>query len=213
MRATRTVSVARKGRPAAEDARKKVAKVLAVATNEFSELGYRAVTMRGVAEKARVSTRTLYNRYADKLSLYTACLDFGAQAFPQPAPAPGESPDAVLQRYAVEIVQALSSASSLRLSMLIYREGSDFPELLRAGEEHEDRFLLQPLASYLRHLDIESEGSDERAKLFISMALSEWQRRIAYRRRTPKEDDVNHHAAFVVKIFLHGADPHGGKAG
>jgi len=205
MRATRTGSVTRKGRPTADDARRKMAQVLAVATEQFGQMGYRAVTMRGVAEKAQVSTRTLYNRYADKLSLFTACLDFESQAFPLPAALPGETVEAVLERYAVGIVRALSSDSSKRLGMLVYRDSLEFPELLRAAEVHEDRLLIQPLATYLRTIGLESEDSDERAKLFLAMALAQWHRRGTYRRPPPQKDQVIRHASLVVKTFLYGA--------
>jgi AcrR family transcriptional regulator len=196
---------ARKGRPTALDARKKLAQVVAVASEQFSALGYRAVTMRGVAHEAHVSTRTLYNRYADKLSLFTACLDFESQKFPVLAPTSGENPDEVLEQYAADIVRALSTHSNLRLSMLIYRDGLEFKELLRAAEAHEDRLLIQPLASYLRQIGLEQEGSDELAKLFIAMALSQWQRRGSYRRPPPGEEDIVRHAANVVRTFLYGA--------
>jgi len=212
MRANRTLTATRKGRPTADDARRKMAQIVATASEQFSELGYRAVTMRGVAEKAKVSTRTLYNHYADKLSLFTACLDFESHAFPTPDSAPVESPDHVLRRYAAAIVRALSSHSSLRMGMQIYREGLDFPELLRAAEVHENRVLIQPLAAYLRGVGLESEGSDERTKLFLAMALSQWSRRGSYRRPPPQEEAVVRHAALVVKTFLNGAPPLDGKA-
>ena len=213
MPSTRTQSSARKGRPTANDARKKLAQVVAIASELFSDLGYRAVTMRLVADKARVSTRTLYNRYADKLSLFTACLDFESQAFPIPEPAPGERPEQVLSRYAAAIVRALSTHSSLRLGMLVYREGRDFPELLRAAEVHESRVLIQPLAAYLRQIGLEREGDDTRAKLFLAMALAQWQRRGSYRRPPPEGAEVLRHAALVVKTFLHGIRSLDGAAG
>ena len=72
----------RAGRPTLEQSRNKLANTLMVARELFCKLGYRAVSMRLVAERAQISTRTLYNRYADKLSLFRACLDIGATRFP-----------------------------------------------------------------------------------------------------------------------------------
>jgi len=184
-----------------------------IASEQFSDLGYRAVTMRGVADAAQVSTRTLYNRYADKLSLFTACLDFESQAFPVPDPAPAERPDLVLLRYAAAIVRALSTRSSLRLGMLVYRDGMEFPELLRAAEAHENRVLIQPLAAYLRQVGLERKSSDENAKLFLAMALAQWQRQGSYRRPPPGENDVQRHAALVVRTFLRGIGSPDGRAG
>ena len=206
MPAKRGKPATRIGRPTADDAKKKLARVLAVAGEQFCDLGYRAVTMRGVAETAGGSTRTLYNRYADKLSLFKACLDFESQTFPVPDPAPRESPQTVLQRYAAAIVRALSLDSSLRLGMLLYREGPEFPELLRAAEAHERRVLIEPLAAYLRQVGLERGDGDgtERARMFLAMALTQWQRHGTYRRAPPVEDELVRHAHFAVATFLHG---------
>lgn len=199
-------AVSKTGRPSAADARQKLALVLSVAREQFVQLGYRAVTMRGVAEGAQVSTRTLYNRYADKLSLFAACLELGAEAaFPHLTPSPHADVREVLVEHAGSIVRALSADASLRLSMLIYREGGDFPELLRAAEANQERHLVRPLAIYLRKAGLERRGCDERAKLFLALSLSEWQRRVAFRRPLPNSDEIARHAQLVVAIFLDGA--------
>lgn len=204
MKATKNRPAARKGRPTADDARRKIAQVVAVASQQFAELGYSAVTMRGVADKAHVSTRTLYNRYADKLSLFNACLDFASDSYPAPDPAPGEAPEHVLERYSVAIVHALSRRGRLRMGMMIYRDGIEFPELLRAAEAQEHRMLIRPLAAYLRQAGLEQDGSEARAKLFLAMALSEWRRRGSYRLPPQDEQEVATHARLVVQTFLAG---------
>ena len=199
-------TVSKTGRPTAENARHKLAQLLSVAREQFIHLGYRAVTMRGVAEGAQVSTRTLYNRYADKLSLFTACLELGAgAAFPALTASPRADVREVLVEYAGSIVRALSTDSSLRLSMLVYREGGDFPELLRAAEANQERHLVRPLAAYLRKAGLESRDCEERAKLFLALALSEWQRRVTFRRPLPTQDEVASHAELAVSVFLDGA--------
>jgi len=201
-----TSPINKTGRPKAEAAQQKLALVLSVAREQFIQLGYRAVTMRGVAEAAQVSTRTLYNRYADKLSLFAACLDVGAEtAFPHLNPSPHTAVREVLVEYAGSIVGVLSADASLRLGMLIYREGGEFPELLRAAEANQERHLVRPLAIYLRKVGLERRGCDERAKLFLALALSEWQRRVTFRKPLPSADEVARHARLVVSIFLEGA--------
>ena len=136
------------GRPSLEDSRRKMAQVRAVAGQLFSERGYRSVTMRDVADAAQVSTRTLYKRYADKLSLFIACLDNG-EVFPKLTHDPALSVDAELQRHAAAIIDVLSTDTSQRLVAVVYREGRDFPELLRAAEENQALYLVRPLALYL----------------------------------------------------------------
>lgn len=199
-----TAAATRKGRPTAEDGRQKLAHILIVAREQFSELGYRAVTMRGVAEKAAVSTRTLYNRYEDKLSLFTACLESGSAEFPRPDRNANDSVEVVLRRYSADVAKMLSTDSALRLGMLVYREGGDFPELVRAANENQTRYLVEPLAAYLRGVGLEEAGMDARAKLFIAMALSEWQSRVAFLLPLPTPEEFEHHADLIVGIFLHG---------
>lgn len=48
----RTGAQACKGRPSAEESAKKLKSILEVARQQFARNGYRAVTMRGVAEAA-----------------------------------------------------------------------------------------------------------------------------------------------------------------
>lgn len=195
----------RRGRPTAEDARQKLAGVLTAAQEQFCELGYRAVTMRGVAEKAQVSTRTLYNRYADKLSLFVACLESGSGAFPQPPAQPHSDQHRILREYAAALVRTLSQDSSVRLGMLVFREGGEFPEMLQASEEHHFRHLVQPLAAYFRGSRLATDaGARELANLFIAMALQEWQRRITYRHPMPSNAEIKRHANLVATLFLDG---------
>jgi TetR/AcrR family transcriptional regulator, mexJK operon transcriptional repressor len=194
-----------RGRPPAEASRQKMADVVAAARELFIAYGYRAVTMRQVAEAAQVSIRTLYNRYPDKLALFTACLDCGAAAFPVPRYSAGEDVEAALRRHALSIVQVLSADAALRLGRLVHREAGDFPELLPASEVNEEQFLIQPLATYLRDAGLSQGDELERAKLFLVMTLAEWQRRLTYRRPLPTLDEAAAHVARVVDLFLNGA--------
>src|SRR6185312_2674264 len=129
----------RMGRPTEAEARIKKDQLLGVAQELFVRLGYSAVSMRQVAEKAQVSTRTLYNHYADKASLFAACLDFGAAGFPDLQISGGADLRTALRDYAAKLVRTLSQDGSFQLGMLIYREGGDFPELLRASEANYER--------------------------------------------------------------------------
>lgn len=198
----------RRGRPTAEDSQQKLAQVLAAGRELFIELGYRAVTMRMVAEKAQVSTRTLYNRYADKVSLFEACLDTGADAFPRLPADPSLDQRHLLRSHAAAIVRTLSKDTSVRLGMLVYREGGEFPELVRASERNQDHYLVQPMASYFRSSGLAKDAAaEELAKLFIAMALAEWQRRIVYRHPMPSNAEIDRHAGFITDVFLDGVEP------
>jgi AcrR family transcriptional regulator len=205
MTMSKTATARRTGRPTTQDSQQKLQQVVTTAREEFVALGYRAVTMRGVAEKAQVSTRTLYNRYADKLSLFVACLDRGAaEVFPHLQAQPGMDLRPTLERYAADIVRSLSTDSSLQLALLVYREGGEFPELLQASEATYDRHLVQPLVAFFQEVGLESVEPKEQARLFIAMAISEWQRRVTYRHPLPRAAEIDRHARFVVQVFLDG---------
>ena len=195
----------RKGRPTAEDSRTKLAHILDVARDLFAERGYRAVTMREVAERASVSTRTLYNRYADKFSLFNACLDSGAAAFPAPPTLAGASLQDALTAYGAQIVRVLSSDSSIRLSMLIYRESNEFPELLKASEDNHRIHLLDPLAQFLKRSGFAADSAEDFARMFLALALAEWQRRMTYNHPLPSRSEIEAHAARAAAMFVAGA--------
>ncbi|MDD3797580.1 MAG: TetR/AcrR family transcriptional regulator [Novosphingobium sp.] len=196
---------ARRGRPTPEETQEKIARTLAVAREMFSDLGYRAVTMREVAARADVSTRTLYNHFPDKLKLFVECLDFGSQEWPQPAPAEGEDAGAVLCRFGIALVQTLSTDSHLRLGILVFREGAEFPELMEAGNAHRERYVLRPVVAYLRSIGLEDDDGEDNATLLLAMIVSEWQRRVSYRQPMPSDEETERHVARAVSIFLDGA--------
>jgi len=195
----------RPGRPTIAESRSKVANTLVVARELFCELGYRAVSMRLVAERSQISTRTLYNHYADKLSLFQACLDVGATRFPVLHFVPGSDVRSALEAHAAALVKMLSSDASLQLSMLVFREAGEFPELLCAAEGNQDRHLVRPLAAYLAEAGLAAgHEAQDYAKLFVALALSEWQRGITFRHPLPSRAEAVAHARRATSLFLDG---------
>lgn len=204
------IHATRRGRPSPEASRRMLGEVLAAARDEFSRRGYRAVTIRSVADRASVSTRTLYNHYKDKLSLFTACLDSGAAAFPHISADEAGEPAAALRRYAAELVEMLTVDSSLRISMLVYREGAEFPELVAAAEANQAKHLIAPLAAFLSAAGIGGDDPREHARLFTTLATSQWQHSAVFGHPMPARSEIERHAALIVRIFLDGARPASG---
>lgn len=194
-----------RGRPTADVSRQKAAAILTVAREAFCRCGYRQVTMRQIAEAALVSTRTLYNQYGDKFSLFEACLKFGSSAFPVLEDDPSADVGAVLQRFAIDLVKMLSGETSQSLGMLVYREGVDFPELIKASERNQQDYLVQPLAAFLSRHRLARDDGEQRAKVLLSMMLAGWQRRVTFRQPFPGDEDLEAHATLVVHLFLEGA--------
>lgn len=199
---TTVLAAAKRGRPIDDE---KLEHVLVVATEEFAKRGYRAVTMREVARLADVSTRTLYNRFEDKLSLFTACIDTGAGAFPSLV----LSHDGDIRDQLVGFVSAVNSHLSmepnLHMGMLVYRDGPDFPEIRRAAKQNQETYLLRPLARFLRAVGLENSKDDKKAIVFLNMATSEWQRRIVFGDPPLNSAEIAAHAELVTDLFLNGA--------
>jgi AcrR family transcriptional regulator len=70
----RTAKAGRGGRPRTEDLEKLNGNILAAAGQLFLEQGFDGTSMDAIAEKARISKRTLYARHADKSALFNAVL-------------------------------------------------------------------------------------------------------------------------------------------
>ncbi|AZI34910.1 putative TetR family transcriptional regulator [Caenibius tardaugens NBRC 16725] len=196
----------RRGRPTAEDSRQKTEQLLEVARDMFAQVGYRAVTMRRVAEVAQVSTRTLYDRFSDKLRLFDACMDFSSLAFPRIVYDPAVPIDACLRDFAASLVRMLSSDSSVRMALMVSREGAEFPELVRTADMTQQKHLMLPLATFLREAGLAGNDRDglARAKLFVALALAEWQRCYTFLHPLPHGGEVESHAELIVDLFLHG---------
>jgi len=178
--------------------------ILLAARGEFSRIGYRAATIRGIAEAANVSTRTLYNYFDDKLGLFTACLDDRGAHFPKPEWSQGANPEAALRAYIVEVLRHLSSAGSLQLSLMIFRDGDACPEMNLAAKDNHQRYFLMPLAAFLRDLGVEEAKSVDLARLVSHMATSEWQRRILFGEPPLTNVEIQRHAEMVVGVLMNG---------
>lgn len=196
--------VGRRGRPSSSELQQKMAIVLEVARRQFAQHGYRAVTMRGVAELACVSTRTLYNWYEDKLALFKACLN-AKRGSEYPRIDRSLPPEDALRSYVRELVTFLARDTSLGLGLIVYREGREFPEMAEAAYANQNTWLVGPLADYFREHGLDDTETGEQTKLFIAMALSEFQRRLTFGRELQTAQEIEEHADRVARVFLRGA--------
>ncbi len=84
--ATRPARRGAGGRPTREEAVRRDARLLEVATKLFMERGFESTSIDAVAETAGVSKPTVYARYRDKRDLFTAVLRATIQRWLAPAP-------------------------------------------------------------------------------------------------------------------------------
>ncbi len=192
----------RPGRPTQSQAADKRRRILEAARDLFLLQGYADVSIRSVAEKAEVSTRTVFNLFEDKATLFGICLESISGGMTEPALVEGETTERTLELFAVKMLTAISEPTGLRFARLVMRDGSEIPELAAAGLENQHRQFVRPLAEYLEKLG--HEDGEALAKIFIAMIIAEWNRSVTFCLPLPGADDHALHARTVAKIFTAG---------
>lgn len=201
----------RAGRPTAEAAEQKRMNLILIAVEEFARAGFHAASLRDIAEKAQVSSRTLYNHFPDKLALFAACLEYsGAQLQPDVPELQGDL-HTRLVTYATEMQRQLSSTRSMRISRLIYREGGEFDELRKIARHQFERYQVSPVAAMLKKEGASAAESRSFAMQFVAMAFGEWQRRLLFGEPPLTLSEMAAHAQLVTGLFLNGIRSNLGK--
>jgi AcrR family transcriptional regulator len=198
----------RAGRPTPEVAEQKRNNLILVALNEFARTGFHAASLRDIAEKAQVSSRTLYNHFPDKLALFEACLEHsGAQIRPELPDLKGDLHTQLIT-YATEMQRQLFTTRSTRIARLIYRESGEFDELRQIARFQFERHQVSPVAELLEAEGIASSDSRSLAKQYVVMAFGEWQRRLLFGGDPMTDQEMADHARLVTGIFLNGISAH-----
>lgn len=194
----------RAGRPRAEESEQKRERLITTALEEFARAGFHAASVRDIAEKAEVSSRTLYNHYPEKLSLLEACLEYSGQRIQPVLPDLKGGLHAQLVRYAVEMQRHLSTPLSTQIAQLIFRESSDFEELREIARTQFDRYQVLPVAAMLEKEGVDASKAQLFATQFVAMAFGEWHRRLLYGRDPLSDAEMEAHAELITGIFLKG---------
>jgi AcrR family transcriptional regulator len=192
------------GRPRAEDASHKLSAILVAAQQEFVEYGFRAASMRRVAERAEVSTRTLYNRYPDKLVLFEACLESNSAALQIEIPDSSGTLRARLIFYAAEIQRQMLQENVMQVARLLYREEAEFEELQRLARVNYYRYQVAPVERILAANVDNEQLRSELATHFVALALAPWQRCVVFNDKRPGKGERQRHAEVVTDLFLRG---------
>jgi len=196
----------RRGRPSVAEAAEKRHAIVRAAIDLFLRSGYKEVSIRQIAQLADVSTRTVFNMFTGKEGLLHACLQAISQDQDQPVLIEQATLLDTLETFAANMLRALSRPEGLGFAQLVMRDGRDMPELAGAGHASQDQQFVQPLATYLRrHLARRAEA-EALAKIYISMAIAEWNRSVTFLLPLPDEQQCAHHAAHVASIFAKAID-------
>lgn len=179
--------------------------MLDAALEEFSRHGFHGASVRAIAERAGLSTRTLYNRYADKVALFAACLELSAlrDAW-TPHEQDGTLHDALVH-FARHMQTRLNQERQVQLARVIYRECISFPQLEAVSRDQYERFQLGPAREILRAHGFDEEQAGELASVYVALVFHRWQSRVIYGERPLTSAEIERFTESDTKLFLNGA--------
>lgn len=194
----------RVGRPSAREAELKQEAMLEAALEEFSRHGFHGASVRAIAERAGVSTRTMYNRYPDKVALFESCLEMSAVKHHFPAGGTGTLREQLVD-YAIHMSGRLNHDRQVRLARVIFRECTSFPQLETVSRRQFERFQLEPVQSILKAHGFDAEQAQELANFYVTLLFRRWQNRVIYNERAMTQAQIKANAESVTSLFLNGA--------
>lgn len=194
----------RAGRPNAREAELKHEAMLEAALEEFSSHGFHGASVRAIADRAGVSTRTVYNRYTDKVALFEACLEMSAIRHHFSADGKGTLREQ-LMRYALHISSSVNQDRQVRLARIIYRECISFPQLEDVSRRQFARFQLEPLQQLLTDKGFSKTQAEMLANAYVALLLRQWENRVIYNDKAMTPAQIRANAEIVTDLFLNGA--------
>jgi AcrR family transcriptional regulator len=202
----------RRGRPSREQALLLGDRILDIAADLFLEIGYGETTIELVAEKARISKRTLYHRYPDKAAVFGAVVRRIVGRLRPPDVSRlfvGGSLEEILTRLAGIILRAALDPQALALHRVIMVEATRFPELAAVvAERSAGREAIERIAALLQRESPGKRLTEERARFaatqFLQMIIASPQRRALGTGMAMSNRELDNWASQTVALFLNG---------
>ncbi|WP_196221860.1 TetR/AcrR family transcriptional regulator [Sphingobium sp. CAP-1] len=195
----------RAGRPSAREAELKHEAMLEAALEEFARAGFHGASIRAIADKAGLSTRTLYNRYPDKAALFAACLEMSSLRVQyRPSDKPGTLYEQLV--HFGRIMQAkLNEDRSTRLARVILREAASFPQLRDISQSQFHRFQLGPVQRILEAHGFPTDQAERLGEAYATLAFQKWQARTMYNEAPLTPAEIDQQIESATTLFLSGA--------
>jgi TetR/AcrR family transcriptional regulator, mexJK operon transcriptional repressor len=204
------------GRPTREEAVRRDARLLDVATTLFMERGFDGTSIDAVAEAAGVSKPTVYARYHDKRDLFAAVLRSRIRDWLAPLSAAAEaqateaSPKSIkttlheLSRHM--LVHALAPEAGT-VQRILSAQAVHFPELAKLAHEEGWLRAVRGVASLLRQSaargKIEVDDPELAADMFLNLVLGHSRRLVQFGIAADPKNEERHRRA-AVDFFLIG---------
>jgi AcrR family transcriptional regulator len=168
---TQLPALRKRGRPTADERRRRETEILTAALGVFLECGYGASTVDELAAAAQVTKRTLYAYYGDKAGLFAAMVRDLAAAVSLDAASDRDT----LETLSARIVSRVHSDELVCLHQLVIGESTRFPELAVILHSSGDARHIARLAGHLRAE--RGLGTAPLAEPLFSLLLGEKHRR------------------------------------
>ena len=202
----------RGGRPSKADAEQLAHRIVDAAAELFFTLGYGATTIEAVAQRARISKRTLYHRFENKSALFSAVVHRTIERLRPPVDVPwlrGANLPEILRGLADLILRAALSPPAIALHRLIVAESSRFPNLAavvtnQGASEEAVRLIAGVLKREARAGNLTLNNPTFAAQQFLHMVIAVPQRRAMGLGMPMISAEVDSWARDVVNLFLNG---------
>jgi TetR/AcrR family transcriptional regulator, mexJK operon transcriptional repressor len=204
----------RAGRPKSAEVENRAEALLEVAEQALIELGYERATLQIIAQRAKVSKKTIYAKYGGKPGLLRAVLDRIADRnmatdlslLDRDDPAEG------LYEWARMIMRSTRTPAAHAITAISMREGLRFPEFREAMEEARRVRQQTPLRSYLERLQdrglIRPVDCDEIASIFLWVLSQEMVTAVSAGTAQPLSDaEADEKARRVATLIARGLAP------
>lgn len=167
----RVTSLRKRGRPTADERRRRETEILTAALGVFLKTGYGSCTVDELAGAAQVTKRTLYVYFGDKADVFAAMVkDLAAEVSLDAA-----TDHDTLETLAARIVSRVHSDELVGLHQLVIAESTRFPELALILHSNGDARHIARLGEHIRAE--RGPASEPLAEALFSLLLGEKHRR------------------------------------
>jgi TetR/AcrR family transcriptional regulator, mexJK operon transcriptional repressor len=205
----------RGGRPKAADVEKLNQNIIAAAGDLFMEFGFDGTSMDAIAEKSRISKRTLYLRHKDKSALFNTVVYELLGRFLVPLELSHYTAgdlDSALLLIGRDMVTSVTRPEFLAVYRLVTFEAQRRPEFGRWINDARRRPALQVIGAILQqHQDeLRPDVLDSAPEHFLSVTVDVGLRMGVFGiKMTPRQ--IESHLKAAVDFFLNGVRCHDGR--
>lgn len=172
----------------------KTDQIIDAAKATFLTIGYRATSMDLVAERAKVTKRTIYNNFKSKEQLLEAVIEGTlARLSDRLTPLPADAGQPKLLRFAETLIELICWDGAIGVQRLLIAEADTFPKLgARLVKESAD-IMEKPIASWLAAQGQKAPSAAILAREWINRltAPARLDRLLGRRRPYPEEPGAN----------------------